>query len=144
MERSICYKQGRVIVRPGYIELQINPIWCKLLHHIPYYSDVIVREMASQIASVSIVCYLFRPGLRKPSKLRVTGLCEGNQLGTGGFPYKCQQSGKYFRLMLPSWYCSHILYFLKRRHPLRLNILIQRSCNGGLVGKLALDGSQHI
>ena len=43
--------------------------------------------MASQITSVSIVCpkRLFRRRSKKTSKLRVTGLCEGNSPVTGEF-----------------------------------------------------------
>ena len=53
-----------------------------------HYSDVIMSAMAYQIAGVSIVCstVFFRRRSSKPSKLRVTGLCEGNPPVTGGFP----------------------------------------------------------
>ena len=47
-----------------------------------YYSDVIMSAMASQITSVSMVCSTSK----KPSKLSVTGLCEGNSPVTGEFP----------------------------------------------------------
>ena len=46
-----------------------------------------MTAMASQITSVSIVRSTICSGRSKEtSKLRVTGLCEGNQPMTGGFP----------------------------------------------------------
>ena len=47
-----------------------------------------MSAMASQIDGVSIVCSLVHssPDQKKISKLRVTGLCEGNPPVTGGFP----------------------------------------------------------
>ena len=53
-----------------------------------HYSDVIVGTMASQITSPTIVYSIVYSGTnqRKTSKLRVTGLCEGNSPVTGEFP----------------------------------------------------------
>ena len=47
-----------------------------------HYSDVIMGDMASQITSLSIVYLIVysRRRSKKTSKLRVTGLCEGNSL----------------------------------------------------------------
>ena len=43
--------------------------------------------MVSQITGVSVVCSIVCSGAdNKTSKLRVTGLCEGNPPVTGGFP----------------------------------------------------------
>ena len=52
------------------------------------YIYVIMGAMASQITSVSIVYSTVCSGAdqRKTSKLRVTGLCEGNSPMTGEFP----------------------------------------------------------
>ena len=52
------------------------------------YSDVITSAMTSQITSITIVysAVFFRHRSRKTSKLRVTGLCEGNSPVTGEFP----------------------------------------------------------
>ena len=56
---------------------------------ITHYNDVIMGAMVSQISSLvivySTVC-LFRRSSKKTSKLRVTGLCEGNSPVTGEFP----------------------------------------------------------
>ena len=56
-----------------------------VLHH---YTDVIMSAMASQITSLTIdystLCSRRRS--KKTSKLRVTGLWEGNSLVTGEFP----------------------------------------------------------
>ena len=63
-----------------------------------HYSDVTVSAMASQITGISIVWATIRSGAdqRKTSKLRVTGLCEGNPLGTGGFPPQRASNAKKF------------------------------------------------
>ena len=49
-----------------------------------YYSDVIMSAKASQTTRVSIVCSTICRRSKKQSKLRVTGLCEGNPPVTGG------------------------------------------------------------
>ena len=49
-----------------------------------HYNDVIMSTVASQSTSLTIV--LFRRRSKKASKLRVTGLCEGNSPETGEFP----------------------------------------------------------
>ena len=50
-----------------------------------HYSDVILSAMASQITGVSIVysTVCSGPDQKKTSKLRVTGVCEGNSPVTG-------------------------------------------------------------
>ena len=53
-----------------------------------HYSDVMMRAMASQITSLTIVysAIYSRRRSQSPTKLRVTGLCEGNSPVTGEFP----------------------------------------------------------
>ena len=53
-----------------------------------HYNDVIMRAMASQITSLTIVysTVYSRRRLKKTSKLRVAGLCDGNSPVTGEFP----------------------------------------------------------
>ena len=51
-----------------------------------HYSDITIGDIASQITSVSIVYSTVSSGVHKKSKLRVTGLCEGNSPVTGEFP----------------------------------------------------------
>ena len=52
-----------------------------------HYSDAIMGVMASQIISLTIVYSTVYSGTdKKTSKLRVTGLCEGNSPVTGEFP----------------------------------------------------------
>ena len=52
-----------------------------------HYSDVIMSATASQITGVSMVCStVCSDADKKTSKLRVTGLCEGNSPVTGEFP----------------------------------------------------------
>ena len=56
--------------------------------YVGHYSDIIISAMVSQITAILIVHsnYLFRCRSKKTSKLRVTGLCEGNSPVTGEFP----------------------------------------------------------
>ena len=52
-----------------------------------HYNDVIMSAMVSQITSLTIFTQrLFRHRWKKTSKLRVTGLCEGNSPVTDEFP----------------------------------------------------------
>ena len=59
---------------PGYITI--------------HYSDITMSSMASQITGMSTVCsnVCFRRTSKKTSKIRATGLCEGNPPVTEGFP----------------------------------------------------------
>ena len=64
-----------------------------------HYSDVIMSAIASQVTGVSIVCSTLGSGADrwKKSKLRVTGLCEGNSPVTGEFPtQKTSKAGNVF------------------------------------------------
>ena len=60
----------------------------KILNLCIHYTDVIMGAMASQIPSLTIVYSTVCSGRRskETSKLRVTGLCEGNSPVTGEFP----------------------------------------------------------
>ena len=60
-----------------------NCIENKQIFLVNHYSDVIMSAAVSQITNVSC---LFRRRSKKTSKVRVTGLCEGDPLVTGGFP----------------------------------------------------------
>ena len=53
-----------------------------------HYSDIIMTAMASQIINRLnyLLNRLFRCRSKKTSKIRITGLCEGNPLVTGWFP----------------------------------------------------------
>ena len=55
---------------------------------ITHYNDVIMSAMASQITGLLgyLLNRLFRRRSKRPSKLRVTSLCEGNSPVTGEFP----------------------------------------------------------
>ena len=68
---------------------------CYNKHH---YSDVIMSAMVYQIISLTIVdsTVLFRPTSKKTSKLRVTGLCEGNSPVTGELPAQRASNAKMF------------------------------------------------
>ena len=64
-----------------------------------HYSDVIMGATASQITGISIVCLTVCSGAdKKTSKLRVTGLCEGNRPVTGGFPSQKPITRKMFTI----------------------------------------------
>ena len=51
-----------------------------------HYYDVIVGAIASHQSHDCLLHHLFRRRSKKTSKLRVTGLCEGNSPETGEFP----------------------------------------------------------
>ena len=89
-----CSDHGRShgihLALPSYSGLSTRGItgllaWSRKFHH---YSDVIMSPLASQITGVSTVysSHLFRRRSKKTSKLRVTGLCEGNSPVTGEVP----------------------------------------------------------
>ena len=80
-----------------------NRIAC--FKHTSQCNDAIMSTMASQITSLTIVystVYL-RRRLKKTSKLRVTGLCEGNSPAIGEFPAQraCNAENVY------SWWRHH-------------------------------------
>ena len=83
-----------------------------------YYSDVIMSEMASQITSVySVYSTVFRRRSKKISKLRVTGLCEGNSPVIGEFPSQKASNAENVSI----WWCHHGSYSsafasVKRNH----------------------------
>ena len=57
-------------------------------HKTDHYNDVLMGAMTSQITSLTIVYSIVdsRRRSKKTSKLRVTGLCEGNSPVTDEFP----------------------------------------------------------
>ena len=55
-------------------------------YHINHCSDVMMSAMASNRRLNYLLNRLFRHRSKKTSKLRVTGLCEGNSPVTGEFP----------------------------------------------------------
>ena len=63
-----------------------------------HYNDIIMGVMASQITNLSSVYSTLysRRRSKKASKLRVTGLCEGNSPLTGEFPAQRPVTGKIF------------------------------------------------
>ena len=75
---------------------------------IPHYSDAIMSTTASQITSLTIVysSVYSDADLRKVSKLRVTGLCEGNSLATGEFP--AQRASKAENASI--WWRHHAMF----------------------------------
>ena len=69
--------------------------------------------------------HLFRLSWKKTSKLRITGLCEGNSLGTGEFP--AQRASNVENVSI--WWCRHVAYILLVRSQ---SIMQQR--HGGVSG----------
>ena len=64
-------------------------MWVLTIQHAQNYNDVTMGAIASQFTSVDLdylLNHLFRCRLKKASKLRYTGLCEGNSPVTGEFP----------------------------------------------------------
>ena len=86
--------KGHVHVRYGQHCTHRCPIvrpWDDYMNSIEtryHYVDVIMSTMASQITNQTdcLLNRLFRRRSKKTSKLRVTGLCEGNSPVTGEFP----------------------------------------------------------
>ena len=70
-----------------------------------HYNDVIMSTMSSKITSLTIgnstVCSRCRS--KKTSKLSVTGLCEGNSLGTGEVPALRASNVENVSI----WWCHH-------------------------------------
>ena len=89
-----------------------------------YYSDVIMRAMASQIYRHinSLLKRLFRRRWKKTSKLLVTGLCDVNSPVTGEFP--TQRASNAINVSI-SW-----------RHPV-VTFPVYRSCDGKLGSPVA-------
>ena len=85
-------------VKPGLWKLRnrsehLISIYLNCFHsthtcHSLHYNDVMMSSMASQITSLTVVysTVYSRRRSNKISKLRVTGLCEGNSLVAGEFP----------------------------------------------------------
>ena len=76
-------------------------LWCEAIMSAlsGHYSDVIMSIMASQITILTIVYGLFKLNSQKTSKLRVTGLCEGNSLVTGASNAE----------NVSIWWCHHVI-----------------------------------
>ena len=74
-----------------------------------HYNDVIMSAMASQISSLTIVysTVYSRHRSKKPSKLRVTGLCAGNSPVTGEFPAQMTNNAESVSI----WWLHHGLCF---------------------------------
>ena len=79
-----------------------SSLYCTQVH----YNDVIMSAMASQITSLTIAyrSVYSRRRLKKTSKLRVTGLCEGNSSVTGEFP--AQRAGDTDNVSI--WWRHHV------------------------------------
>ena len=71
-----------------------------------YYNDVIMSAVASQTTSLTIVYSTIysRHRSKKTSKLRVTGLCEGNSPVAGEFPAKRARNAE----NVPIWWRHHV------------------------------------
>ena len=83
-----------------------------------HYNDVIMSATASQITSLTIVYSIVysRRRSKKTSKLRVTGLCEGNSPVTGEFPAQMASNAEnvsiWWRHRVPpdSWFTPSVRY----------------------------------
>ena len=77
-----------------------------------HYSDVIMSAMASEPQDC-LLNRLFRHRWKKTSKLRVTGLCEGNSPVTGEFPTQMASNSEHVSI----WWRHHvILIFMLKVH----------------------------
>ena len=82
----LCWPSSHIKIKP-FVTIFHN-FGCITPKSILHYNDVIMSAMASQITSITIIysTVYSRHRSKKTSKLRVTGLCEGNSLVTGEFP----------------------------------------------------------
>ena len=89
----------------GHNWLGKHPFLCST-QSIFHYNDVIMSAMASQITSLTSVLLnrLYRRRWKKTSKLRVTGLCEGNSPVTGEFPTQMASNAENVSI----WWRHHI------------------------------------
>ena len=102
-------------------------IWCfntrtPVATVLSHYSDVIMSRVASQITSISIVYSIAcsGTGLRKTSKLCVTGLSEGNSPVTGEFP--SQRASNAENVFI--WWCHHVCIHVSFVYGLTFQLLI--------------------
>ena len=72
----------------------------------PHYNDIIMNTVAYQIISLTIVYSTVYSDAdqRKHEKLRVTGLCTGNSLGTGEFPAQMASNAENVSI----WWRHHV------------------------------------
>ena len=86
MHDALCWwNERRLYVREHFYYKRMCPSSYKGSHK--HYSDVIMSAMASQITSLTMVYSTVYLGAdQKTSKLRATGLYEGNSPMTGEFP----------------------------------------------------------
>ena len=79
--------------------VSFGPDICPRLNGL-HYSDVIMKTMASQIISFTIVYSAVSSCVisKKTPKLRVTGLCEGNSPVTGEFPAQRTSNAENFSI----------------------------------------------
>ena len=99
--------QGAKLLGGGVPPVNVCVVLLSFTIH-PYYSDVIMGAMASQITSLTVVCSTVCSGgdKKKTSKLRVTGLCAGSSPVTCKFP---TQMGSYAE-NVSIWWRHHGLY----------------------------------
>ena len=73
---------------------------------LPYYDDIVMGTMVSQITSPTIVYSTVYLGAdqRKHQKLRLTSLCAGNSPGTGEFPTQMASNAE----NISFWWNHHV------------------------------------
>ena len=78
--------EGSTAVGRHFFNILKQPVYHIGMDRYKKYAYVCIT-VTSQITAVSIVCSTVCSGAdQRTSKLRVTGLCEGNPMVTGGFP----------------------------------------------------------
>ena len=103
--------------RYQYFMMMVFNYLCHLIVALQWHHD----EHNGVLNHRRVNCLLnrfFRCRSKKISKLRVTGLCEGNSAVTGGFPHKGPVTRKMFHLMTSLWWiymkCKCMFMFLQR------------------------------
>ena len=100
----------------GIIASLLLMLWFLVLpgnQQLCHYNDVIMCAITSQITSLAIVysTVYSRPRSKKTSKLRVTGLCEGNSPVTGEFPAQRASNAENVSI----WWRHHVTMVLSMR-----------------------------
>ena len=90
-------------------QIVISKLCVIFIFCVTHYNDVLMGAIASRITSFTIVysTVYSRRRSKKTSKLRVTGLCEGNSPVTGEFPAQRASNAENASI----WWRHHVLSF---------------------------------
>ena len=110
--RFSFYNLSKTVITKYHHSLNSFGIYSSKLWLYVHYSNVIMSAVVSQITSLTIVYSIVYSGAdqRKITKLRVTGLCEGNSPVTGEFPAQRASNAENVSI----WWRHHALLLFHR------------------------------